>query len=1235
MRWPRRFALFLPALALLAGGALAWLLYTSSGLHFALARAEGLLDGRLAVRGATGTLAGPLALQDVRWRDAGVEARIARVQLDWSPWPLLAKRLHVRMLDVDGVDVALTARPPQPQAATAFDPRPPLDIRLDRLRVARIRIVRNGAPAFAADSLDFAGAWTRDGFEARRLALRAPAGSADLAGTLALRRGYPGNGRAQFDWRIGTARYAGTLGAASDGRRATFTLALTQPATATLNATLTADATRAWTLALDAPAFDPAPLLGTSALKSLGLRLDGRGDRGGGDLRGRIDANGHRVLIDPLRFALTPGLLRVSTLTLRSPEAKGALQAHGDVQLKAQPVAAEFAVAWRDVVLPADLAGQALATRGDLHLAGSAARYAAQGSFALGPPRHVADFAVVLDGTPRQVALQTLRLVQPQGDLDAHGTLTLQPRFGWDIDAVAKRLDPGAFFADWPGALDFRLASRGTLTDRGPQATLKLDRVGGTLRRRPVRGGADLRLAPDYVLDGSLELASDTSRVGIAGRGGHTTDATVTLAIASLGDWLPQASGRLDGRFDIAGRWPRLAVRGRLDAAKLGYAGARAATLRLQADLPDASAPGGRLDLDARDVALGGFAFYRIDLRGDGVAAKHALRLDARGAQLGVALALDGSYRNAAWSGTLAALRLEPTGLPAWTLQQPAQLGWRDGAASLSQLCLAAGEPRLCVSGQRDARGTARANYSLTRMPIALLAALAAPDAPLRIDGTLDGSGELRRDANGALSGRAGLRSAAGGVVYTERPEQPLLGWREFAVDATLAPSAQRATLRAALADGGRIDGEATLSGAQRALSGAVSVNLPSIAFVELLTPQLAAVKGALDGRYALGGTLAAPRVAGRMTLRGFAAEVPAAGLKLHDGELALDARDAEHFEIDGRVASGQGALAVKGSVSTRPAEPLRLDIRGEDFLAADIPAARVRVTPDLAVTRADGVYAIGGSVAIPAADVDLARLPGGGAARRSPDVVIVDAPAAEGGAPLPVNADVTVVLGDQVHLKGFGLDGKLGGQLAVRDRPGKPTTARGEVRVDGTYKAYGQNLGIERGRLLFAGTPIDNPGLDITAVRKLPDVTPGLRVQGTAAQPLLTVFSDPPMEQSEALSYLVTGRPLSALKSGEGDMLGSAAQALGTAGGDRLAKQIGSRLGIEEIGVSTSDALGGAAFSVGKYLSPRLYLGYGVGLFSPGEVVTLRYTLTRHLRFEAQNATTGSRAGLDYRYER
>ncbi|MFL6620542.1 MAG: translocation/assembly module TamB domain-containing protein, partial [Povalibacter sp.] len=86
---------------------------------------------------------------------------------------------------------------------------------------------------------------------------------------------------------------------------------------------------------------------------------------------------------------------------------------------------------------------------------------------------------------------------------------------------------------------------------------------------------------------------------------------------------------------------------------------------------------------------------------------------------------------------------------------------------------------------------------------------------------------------------------------------------------------------------------------------------------------------------------------------------------------------------------------------------------------------------------------------------------------------------------------------------------------------------------------------------------------------------------------------------------------------------------------GGLLANNLGKRLGVDELGVKDSEELGGAALTVGQYLSPRLYLSYGVGLFEPGEVVTLRYKLSDQFTIEALNGPRDSRAGVEYRIEK
>jgi translocation and assembly module TamB len=1256
LHWLRWLGAIVLALLLLIVAGSAWLLDTSSGLRFALARAQSLTHGALRVRSAQGRLLGPLDLAGVRYRDgSGLDVQVARAHLNLRVWPLLKKQLHVLDLDVEGLNVALA---PASQTAGKSDSRfslkPPLDLLLDRMHVGTVHVTQAGQPVFASNTLDLAGSWTGNGIELRQLDLRSPDGHAALGGKLAVGKNYRGDGSAGFAWKVGGTDYAGSLAAHSDGERAHVDFKLTQPMAAQLQLDLQQSGDFVWTAKLDAPGFDPKPLIGASSLTSLAIAVQGRGDRYSGNLNGTLGLNDYTLLLQPLsvQFSHDFKTLTLRQLSVGSLQIKGSVAASGTMHLDARPVSADLAIQWNDLQLPAELAGQPLASHGTLKARGSASRYHAEGDVAIGPPGKLAALALNLDGTPQQIALHTLALKQARGGMQIDGTLTLQPALAWQVEATANQLDPGQLLAGWNGSLNFDVASHGTLPQGRPDATLEIRKLGGTLRQRAIKGDGRLHLSPDQVVDGQLNVASGGSTVRIDAKttgAGDTAanDIALNLAVTSLGDWLPDAGGRLNGAFHVRGRQPRLSVDGQLQGQSIAYRQQRVAGLQLDANVPDISHPGGKFNLQLHGVNAGGLLFSQIGLLASGTAAQHRLNLDARGTQLSATLALSGSLKGSDWRGTLSTLTLQPQGLPGLRLQQPSQLAYVGGALSLSDTCLSAGDPLLCVAATQDKAGNLDASYRLRQLPLALLMnAAGEANLPMRADGTLEGNGSIRRNAAGAFSGNASITSAHGSVTYTDHAEAPLITYDRLALNATLSPDSQHVELHSGLDSGGRLDGQITISGAQQNLAGQLDLRLNKLGFVELLTSDVANVKGALGGSFRIGGTLKQPSVLGNATLSDFAAEVPVAGLKLTQGRLVVGALDSQHFRLDGTVRSGKGALTIGGSVGLGATAQTLVTLKGNQFTAADIPSAKVAVSPDLTVRQDAKGIAVGGAVTLDSADIDLEKLPGAGATKASPDIVLVDQKQQDqqqAATALPIGAQVKVDLGNKTHLVGKGLDGRLTGQLTVSDTPGRATTGRGQIGVDGTYKAYGQNLQIDNGQLLFATTPIDNPGLNIRAVRKInPNNTiddgqvVGLLIAGTAQRPNITVFSNPVMQQSDALSYLITGKPLSDVKGGEGSAVSSAAQALGSAGGNMLAKSIGTRLGVDDIGVSSSDALNGnSAFTVGKYLSPRLYLSYGVGLFDPGQVITLRYRLTQRWNFEAQNATDFNRASLNYRYER
>src|SRR6202012_903500 len=191
----------------------------------------------------------------------------------------------------------------------------------------------------------------------------------------------------------------------------------------------------------------------------------------------------------------------------------GSLPARGTVDIAAQPLSGDLALSWRDVLVPANVAGQDLASVGQLTFKGSATAHHAAGDAAIGPPGHVGKFTLHVDGKPDVIDLHTVQLKQPNGSLAASGTLTLQPQLAWKLDLKGERFDPSQLLAEWPGALNLDIGTEGQMAKSGPLGTLDLRRLDGTLRQRQLRGNGKLTLKPNEVVNGTLDLASAGSTI--------------------------------------------------------------------------------------------------------------------------------------------------------------------------------------------------------------------------------------------------------------------------------------------------------------------------------------------------------------------------------------------------------------------------------------------------------------------------------------------------------------------------------------------------------------------------------------------------------------------------------------------------------------------------------------------------------------------------------------------------
>jgi translocation and assembly module TamB len=273
-----------------------------------------------------------------------------------------------------------------------------------------------------------------------------------------------------------------------------------------------------------------------------------------------------------------------------------------------------------------------------------------------------------------------------------------------------------------------------------------------------------------------------------------------------------------------------------------------------------------------------------------------------------------------------------------------------------------------------------------------------------------------------------------------------------------------------------------------------------------------------------------------------------------------------------------------------------------------DVPEARIDASPDLDFRIDAHDIVVKGEVKVPLARIRPADLTN--AVLPSADEVLVGPTEKIETDPFRVTSEITMTLGDKVSIETYGLSGHVTGSITESTLPDQPTRAKGELQIkDGQYTALARKLDIERGRLIFSDRLLVDPAVDIRAVKEFPDIKAGVNVRGTLREPRLSFFSEPSVPQSQIVSLLLAGGSLqSAQEPGRAGTPGARQEVAGQAAA-LLASQLGNRIGLPDISVE-SDLSNETSLVLGKYLSPRLYVSYGISLTESINTIKMRYTL-------------------------
>ncbi|MBU2763064.1 DUF490 domain-containing protein [Acidithiobacillus caldus] len=1176
----------LPLATLLA--LLFWLLFTPSGARWALQQVPGLHYSSLR-----GTLMTGLDAHDLRYASANLHIAAKRLSWRGHPMDLLTGELRLSHLRLETAQVEL---PPPAASNTALRldwPVLPLWTRLFTLSlpdaaIHQLSVIQGSAAPFRLDSASWRELrWDHGWLLADKLAATLP------------------QGQLQADASVGI-----------------------------------------WARRLSLMAHFSPPASRAAGTTEIVLKTHwkSQGRRGiGGPLevayrRGKLtESLTSTLLMAPTRLELGHILLHTPALT--SP-------VHGELRVDLpQTLHGDYQIAGQFTGIRPPLKGKPLKGADvalSLHLRGTPQHYA--GSVQLIAAPGIARLQTELQGTAQQLDVRykgailggTLLPAQLQlqfkPHLALHGDLRLQ-------ELPTQRLDPAL-----PGQISAELHVDAVKAKAGWQGQSTLRLLPSQIHRQSLQGqarvqfsaaGFDLRDARFY-----------GPGVKLTGSGNLQQGLRLAAYVQQWQGLVPGARGHSSLQATLARTGKAWHGSVQLLAEDLHY---RSESLR-RAQLHATLSPAQILSADAQveDLYIGK---RQVDLELAAMGPLQALHTELKARSAGNRVDLAGELRKtpASWRLQLQTLALDGPEIGPWRLAQPAQVLWQNsGQASIQNFRL---------NGAHGARIDADGQYSGPKGPAKV--DLRLHEIPLDFhDDSMNGGVRGRCDA--ALKGQC-----QGSCTLTAdwRVQDTVLHWHQDRVAKSL-PIQRFVGKLSWQTDGLQLQSDLELGHGfgnmhlhlaspmvlrlpftlqkQAPLQGTLRTDLAGPLFAALpLKPLQFKDQGSAHLDLTIGGEVAKPQWSGSGRIRDLAFYAPQAGLFVH--KIAADLRgNGQELVIDGLQAdSGDGQIEGSGSVHWQPALHFQLGIRGNRFTAVNLPQVQAAVSPDLTVRGDSKRIDIAGSV-----HTDRLRILGTdfGGPQPSSDVVYVKNAKKPSVGPA-LSADIRVSLGHDAKVLIGGLRAGLAGDLQVRMENGGPPSMDGTLRmVDGHYDIYGNSLTFERGAILFRGPP-NAATLDVLAVRTIKNsnsfavdnrpIQAGVEVNGTLTHPQVSLYSDPSMAQSDILSYLVLGTPSTGLQS-QNALLSAAAGQLFSAGSSALFGNHGNGgPGGFDFGVTSngSNTLSGAMVTLGRYITPDLYLSVGQSIIGQGTVARLRYRLTRNIELQTESGTQNG-ANIFYRID-
>ncbi|CNJ10002.1 Family of uncharacterised function (DUF490) [Yersinia aldovae] len=844
-------------------------------------------------------------------------------------------------------------------------------------------------------------------------------------------------------------------------------------------------------------------------------------------------------------------------------------------------------------------------------------------------------------GNVEQFSLTRLRLAALQGNTDLTGVVDWRKAVSWNSVLTLSGINTAKQWPDWPAKLDGKIVTRGSLHGGSWQLQVPELTLDGNVKQNRVtaRGSLTGNAAGQWHIPG-INLALGRNRLDVKGDLNDHWQLDANIDAPQLDGALPGLGGVVKGALKLRGNLKAPQLLADLTANRLQWQELTINRIKVDGDVRSTDQIQGQLAVRVEQLKQADLVVSLLTLDARGSEKQHQLRLNMQGEPLSGQLALDGSFdrQQQRWRGNLNNTRFD-TPVGEWRLSRAIALDYQDAAQriTIGPHCWLNPNAELCVPRAIEAGPSGQASVVLNRFDLAMIKPFLGPDTTL--SGVFTGRADVSWKAGGSLpDARVSLSGNGVKVQQVVQGNTLPIAFETLNLNGGLVNGQVRADWLVKLVNNGQFSGQVQVADPEgrRNLSGNIAISNISLAMINPILSDGEKAAGSLNANLRLGGNAKNPLVFGRLALDNVDLDGSWMPFNITEGRLVMNF-DGMTSTLDGLIRTSQGQLNLAGDADWRDINAWRARIaaKGNKLRVTVPPMVRIDVSPDIVFEATPQLFTLNGSVDIPWARITVQEVPES-AVGVSPHEVMLNndlKPINPSSTSIPINSNLVIHVGNDVRLNAFGLKARLQGDLKmVQDQRG--LGLNGQINIpSGSFRAYGQDLIVNKGILLFSGPP-DQPLLNIEAIRN-PDatangVTAGVRVTGMADAPRLEIFSDPAMSQQEALSYLLRGQGLGNSGTDSG-MMTSMLVGMGVAQSGKLVGKIGEAFGVSNLALDTQGVGDSSQVVVSGYVTKDLQVKYGVGIFDSLATLTLRYRLMPRLYLEA---VSGIDQALDVLYQ-